>query len=80
MIQNYFKVPIFLYQSGVDESEDIVDGKFRVQCKTNGVFDDNITWPICNVENCTQLSIIQDGFIGNASELPVAVYGTVGYR
>ena len=65
----------------VEDNDAIVDGKFQLQCKTGGVFEDStaITWPTCIVENCTQL-LTQSGYVGNETELPVAVGSKVGYR
>ena len=52
-----------------------------MECKTGGVFEDSlaISWPTCIVENCTQL-LTQSGYVGNETELPVAVGSKVGYR
>ena len=65
----------------VEDNDAIVDGKFQLQCKTGGVFEDSlaISWPTCIVENCTQL-LTQDGYVGNETELPVAVGDKIGYR
>ena len=65
----------------VEDNDAIVDGKFQLQCKTGGVFEDSlaISWPTCIVENCTQL-LTQDGYVGNETELPVAVGSKIGYR
>ena len=38
-----------------------------------------ISWPTCIVENCTQL-LTQSGYVGNETELPIAVGEKIGYR
>ena len=63
----------------VEDNEAIVDGKFQLECKTGGIFEEAISWPTCIVENCTQL-LTQSGYVGNETELPVAVGDKVGYR
>ena len=65
----------------VEDNDAIVDGKFQLQCNTGGVFEDSeaITWPTCIVKNCTQL-LTQSGYVGDETEMPVAVGDEVGYR
>ena len=63
----------------VEDNDAIVDGKFQLECKTGGIFEEAISWPTCIVENCTQL-LTQSGYLGNETDLPVAVGSKVGYR
>ena len=60
-------------------NEGIVDGEFQLECKTGGEFDTQISWPSCIVENCTQL-LTESGYVGNETELPIAVGERIGYR
>ncbi len=61
-----------------DNSQDIVDGKFRLICGANGVVNMEPEWPVCTVESCINV-LVKDGYV-NTTALPVSVGAFVPYR